>query len=400
MDTGALEVREARDVEPAIPGAGGDHHGSGASLLAAAEVELEGLAGRVGRQADRLVGNGHLHPELLGLVVGARHQGHAADAGGKAQIVLDARRGARLTAESPAIEHQGRQPLRSGVDRRGEARRPGANNGHVIEPLRIDGPHHADAAGELALGGVTQHLSAGTEHDGKLSRLDGEALDQRLGVGIGLRVQGLVRVAVARQEAHQAQDIGVGRRTQDHGTARPPFDQADPTQDQGPHDLLTQFRLGHQQGAQPLGGHDHRLDGGLGGGVHQAGTPGELSQLPHEGPGAVGDDQLGAVAVSAADDLHMAREDQGHAMARLPGAHHDLPGLIGPLVAKSAGARQFGGRQGRKPLVVAGVVEGGLKSGHDLIVHRLRRQGKVSDGAIGRDRQPCRFRGDRGSHDP
>ena len=91
-------------------------------------------ASSVRRAADcRLVGNCHFDAELLRLVVGARHQRHARDAGRKAEIVLDARRGAGLATEGPAIEHDRRQAFRCRIDRRRQPGRPGADDRDVVE---------------------------------------------------------------------------------------------------------------------------------------------------------------------------------------------------------------------------------------------------------------------------
>ncbi len=62
--------------------------------LAIAQTQAEACAViLVGVQPRRLVGDGDLGAEFLRLVIGPRHQGDAGDAGGKAQIILDPRRG-------------------------------------------------------------------------------------------------------------------------------------------------------------------------------------------------------------------------------------------------------------------------------------------------------------------
>ena len=90
------------------------------------------------------------------LVVGARHQRHAADAGRKAEIILDARRRAGLAAERTAIEHQNGKSLRCRVDRGGEAGWSRADNDDVVEPLRIDRADQSDAARQLVLARIAQ----------------------------------------------------------------------------------------------------------------------------------------------------------------------------------------------------------------------------------------------------
>jgi hypothetical protein len=54
----------------------------------------------------------------------------------------------------------------------------------------------SQAARELGLAGIAQHLPARADHD-RLLAIDAEALEQRLRVGVGVRIEPLVRVAVA-----------------------------------------------------------------------------------------------------------------------------------------------------------------------------------------------------------
>ena len=79
-----------------------------------------------------------LHPELLGLIVGARHEGHAGDAGRETQVILDPGGGASLAAECATVEHEYGEAFRPCIDRGGEARGPGAHDDNVIEAVRID----------------------------------------------------------------------------------------------------------------------------------------------------------------------------------------------------------------------------------------------------------------------
>ena len=98
------------DGEAAVARAAGDDHRAGAHGLAVGQVDAEARPVPLARRAG-LVGDGHLDAELQRLVVGRRHQRHAGDAGGKAEIVLDPRRGAGLAAEGPAVQRQDRQAL-------------------------------------------------------------------------------------------------------------------------------------------------------------------------------------------------------------------------------------------------------------------------------------------------
>ena len=158
-----------------------------------------------GLDSDRLVGDCHLGPEFLRLAVRPAHQSHAGDAGRKAQVVLDARRGASLAAERATVEHHRRQTFGRGVDRSGKPCRTGTDDGYVVDLGGIDRAHQPDAAGEIGLGGIAKQLAAGTEDDGKLTGSDMEALDQRLGLGIDGRIEPLMRVPVAGEEPHYAE---------------------------------------------------------------------------------------------------------------------------------------------------------------------------------------------------
>ena len=82
--------------------------------------------------------DGDLGAELLRLGEGAAGQRLAGNAGGKAEIVLDARRGAGLAADGALIEHDHRQAFRGGIDRGGKAGGTGADHRDVIDGLGVE----------------------------------------------------------------------------------------------------------------------------------------------------------------------------------------------------------------------------------------------------------------------
>ena len=112
----------------------------------------------------------HFGAEFLRLIIGARHQRHAGNSGRKAEIVFNPRRSAGLTTERAAIEHDDGEAFRRSINGGGKAGRSGADDGNVIEAIRIDRPDQADAARQLVFARVAQQLSARTEHDRQLSR--------------------------------------------------------------------------------------------------------------------------------------------------------------------------------------------------------------------------------------
>jgi hypothetical protein len=243
-----FEGIELRAGEPPIARAARDHDRTGAHALVVEQLQDEGRARRIARDAkpDRLVGDRHLDPELLRLGMGARHQGHAADSSWEAKIVLDAGGGAGLAPERAAVEHQHGQPFRGGINRRRKSGRPRPHDRDVVDAVGIDRPHHADAARQLVLSGIAQQLAIRAEHDRQLAGIDMEALDQRSRLGISVGVEPLTRMAVAAEEAFEPEHVGVVGAADDHRSARPQLEQADPAQNEGAHDALTQLRFRDQ----------------------------------------------------------------------------------------------------------------------------------------------------------
>ena len=117
-----------RLIEAPVVGAARNHHGTGVHCLVIADAQLilgTTPIGAIGQTID-LVGEHHFDAEFLRLIVSARHQRHARDAGGKAEIVLDARGSARLALEGAAIEHDDRQSRGRRVCGSRQPRRPAA----------------------------------------------------------------------------------------------------------------------------------------------------------------------------------------------------------------------------------------------------------------------------------
>src|SRR5207247_1497427 len=142
VDARAFECREILDIKASVSGAAGDNHRAGADAFTIGETQKESPAtrNRLILQTYDFVRYRHLGPELLRLVVGARHQSHASDVGRKTQIILDPGGGARLATEGSAIQNEHRETLGRRVDRRGETRGSGADDSCVIDFGGIDGP--------------------------------------------------------------------------------------------------------------------------------------------------------------------------------------------------------------------------------------------------------------------
>ena len=200
-----------------------------------------------------------LGSELLRLIVGTGHERHAADAGRKAEIVLDAGGSAGLATEGAAVEHQDREPFGGGIDGSGQSGRAGPHDGDVIDLVRVDRAHETDAAGEFDLARVMQKLPARAHDNRQSGGIEMELLDQRAGLFVRLGVEALMRMAVAAQEVSKPQHVAVAGAADDHRAAAAGLDQPDASQNQGPHDALAEVGFRDQQRPQPVGRDDERV---------------------------------------------------------------------------------------------------------------------------------------------
>ena len=146
-------------------------------------------------------------------------------------------------------------------------------------------------------------------------------------------------MAVAAEEIDQPEHVGIAIVADDHRPAAAGLDQPDAPQDQRPHDPLAQFRLGDQQGAQPLGRDLDRLAAGQRLGVDQGRPPRQLRELAHERAGLVDDDRRLAAALDALADLDLAGEDQHQPVPRLAGPGQMLAGAEMAAASRTASSR-------------------------------------------------------------
>ncbi len=318
-------------------------------------------------QAARLGRDRHLGAELLRLRVGATHQRHAGDAGREAEIVLDPGRGAGLAAEGAAVENQRGKPFRSGVDRGREPGRPRSHDRHVIDAIRIDRPDKPDAAGKLGLARIAQQLPVRTQHDRQLSRIDMEALDQRLRLGVVLGIKPQMRMTIAAEEAFEPEHVAVLGPTDDHRSAAAGLDQADAPQDKRAHDALAELRLRDQERTQAIRCDDQGLDRALRVRVDQRGPAGELRQLAHERARLVGDDQLAAAELAVLGDVDLAGQDDHQPVADLADARERIARRVGADLAEPAHALDLMRLQCRKHLGAPRVDNGLRQWSHDCV---------------------------------
>ncbi|GDY42310.1 hypothetical protein SANT12839_031920 [Streptomyces antimycoticus] len=96
VDARPLQPLHPGDVQPAVPGAGGQHDGTAQRFAAVGEGDAVVAVGRF--EGGRLRRDPHLRPELARLEHAPLGEFRAGDPGREAEVVLDQGRGARLAA--------------------------------------------------------------------------------------------------------------------------------------------------------------------------------------------------------------------------------------------------------------------------------------------------------------
>jgi hypothetical protein len=128
-DAGSLESIQGGNAESTIVRAGRDDDRAGADLGAIRQCENAALTASL--KGCHLAREHVLGSEQPCLLVSALGEFGAADAAGKAEIVSDQGAHAGLSTHRLALDHDGPQPLRGGVDGGREPRRARADDRHV-----------------------------------------------------------------------------------------------------------------------------------------------------------------------------------------------------------------------------------------------------------------------------
>ncbi len=203
-----------------------------------------------------------------------------------------------------------------------------------------------------------------------------KALDQRLPARIGVRVEQLARVTVAREEPFEPQHIAIVGAADDDGAAGAGLKQPDPAQDQRPHDPLAQLGLFDQKVAQPARRDQKRLGRLSSHGIHQGRAAGKLRQFAHERARTVGHDRVGMVEAALAD-LDLSRQDEEGARRDFAGRKDAVTGGVGSAFAEPRQPIYFRRRKHRKHLIASGL---------DQRRRGLRRDSLAAGGVRRRDR--------------
>ena len=150
------------DPEALVAGPGSQDHRPGGDLRAVGERHHVLVAANV--QLGDLAHHRRLGAERPGLVEGAVAQLGTTDAEGKAEVVADQRAGAGLPTDGFAVDHDGAQSLRSGVDGGGQSGRSGTDHDDVEDPLGRAVPD-TERERRLLVGGIGQHLPVEADED-------------------------------------------------------------------------------------------------------------------------------------------------------------------------------------------------------------------------------------------
>src|SRR5262249_36083374 len=133
----ALVALEALDGETPVARAGREQNRAGRDLVSLLEPDV--MTAVAGDELERSVRRRHAGVELPGLRHRAARQFGARDAGGEAEVVLDAARRPGLAAEGGALDDERVQTLRRAVDRCGQAGGAAADDEQVdlLERLEL-----------------------------------------------------------------------------------------------------------------------------------------------------------------------------------------------------------------------------------------------------------------------
>ena len=178
------------------------------SAISRRNGSLAAPAGAAAVEPRDLERDGNLGAELLRLVERPPRQRLAGNAGGEAEIVLDARRGAGLPADRALVEHDDRKSFRRAIDRGGKTGGTGAHHGDIVDRARIELRRDAEAHAGFGVARTLEQRAVGTDHQRQFVRLDAEALHRGARFFVGNGVKHGVGIAVAREEALQPDEFG------------------------------------------------------------------------------------------------------------------------------------------------------------------------------------------------
>jgi hypothetical protein len=243
-----LKAGQARNVGALVGRARGDHDGPRRDLRATRKRERQALATAL--KPLHAYRDGHLGSKFKRLVECPTGQRLPRDAGRKAQIILDPRRSAGLTAHGTVIENDRREAFRSAVDGCRQSGWTCADDGDVVDLPRIYFGDDAEGGSQLLLIRPLQQTAVGAYDQRQIDWQKRHALNEAATLAIDFGIHDEVGIAVPGQKALEAQKIGIVWRADEDRPGAAVLDQPDATQNERAHDDLTDFRRPDHQRPQ------------------------------------------------------------------------------------------------------------------------------------------------------
>ena len=316
--------RKVSDFRATIAGAAGDHDAARLNAPVAFDVERQRAVRAPAIERIHAGGNHDFRAELLRLDESPRGQRLTGNSGRKAEVIFDARAGARLAAEGAGVEHHDRQAFGRRIDGRRQPGRTGADDRDVVNKILTRAADHAQLPRERRFRRIVQHSAVGADDQRQAAGLGRIARDQFARLMVGGRVHQMLRIAVAGKKALQPDHVSRIGGTDDDRPAGAAPEERDAAQDQGAHDARAKLGFRDHQRPDSRRRNQQGLDLALRHAVDQGRAIRELPDFGEElARPLIGDRRHMAHAVVLRDG-DMACENHEHARARLAGLEQFL----------------------------------------------------------------------------
>ncbi len=191
-----------------------------------------------------------------------------------------------------------------------------------------------------------------------------EAVDQRLGLRIGFRIEPHAWRAVAGEKALEPQHVGIFRAPDDHRAADALVEHLGSAQDQRPHQPFAKLGFGHQQRPHAVGRKDQRLDRLARNRIAERRPAGKLRQLAEKRTRAEGKKVLAIAVGVVAVDVDLPAQHDAEADTDFAGLRQHLTGRKMADFSETPGAFDIGCIEVRQDLVAARFEDRGVGVGH------------------------------------
>ena len=247
---------------------------------------------------------------------------------GEAEVVLDASARSRLSSERPAVEHDHGQPFGGGVDGRRKPGRPRPDDRDVVGAVGMVEAPHAECPRQVGLGRILEKRAVGADDEGYVRLACLVVLEQHCGLVIRGGIEHPMGTGIARQEALEADEVGMDGRADQHGATAARLDQAGAAQEQRAHDPLTDLRFGNQHGSETVAGNEEHLGVAVGPSIREARLAGEHARLRQEAAGPQLDDVQDVAETVPGAQADRPRDEDEHRGVDVPRPEQQLAGGV------------------------------------------------------------------------